>query len=67
MTDWLRTSIVIICLLSSAAAHGQSAPVLNMGFSGAGIGSDLLKLIERNGLWRKHGVEVERFIFRAAR
>ena len=58
MTDWLRTSIVIICLLISAAAHGQSAPVLNMGFSGAGIGSDLLKLIERNGLWKKQAVEV---------
>ena len=29
-----------------------------MGFSGAGIGSDLLKVIERNGLWRKHGIDV---------
>jgi NitT/TauT family transport system substrate-binding protein len=30
-----------------------------MGYSGAGIGSDLLKVIERNGLWRKHGLDVK--------
>jgi len=58
VTKQLRASMAIFCLLISAAAHGQSAPVLNMGFSGAGIGSDLLKLIERNGLWRKQAVEV---------
>ena len=29
-----------------------------MGYSGAGIGSDLLKVIDRTGLWRKHGVDV---------
>jgi len=30
-----------------------------MGYSGAGIGSDLLKVIDRNGLWRKHGLDVK--------
>jgi ABC-type nitrate/sulfonate/bicarbonate transport system substrate-binding protein len=30
-----------------------------MGYSGAGIGSDLLKVIDRAGLWRKHGVDVK--------
>src|SRR5690242_19370163 len=29
-----------------------------MGYSGAGIGSDLLKVIDRSGLWRKHGLDV---------
>jgi NitT/TauT family transport system substrate-binding protein len=29
-----------------------------MGYSGAGIGADLLKVIERANLWRKHGVDV---------
>ena len=36
----------------------QNLPLINMGYSGAGIGSDLLKVIERTGLWRKHGVDV---------
>jgi NitT/TauT family transport system substrate-binding protein len=30
-----------------------------MGYSGAGIGADLLKVIDRAGLWRKHGIEVK--------
>src|ERR1051325_10392760 len=29
-----------------------------MGYSGAGIGSDLLKVIDRSGLWRKHSLDV---------
>lgn len=45
-------------LLSAVIAHGQNLPVLNMGFSGAGIGSDLLKVIDRAGLWRKYGIDV---------
>ena len=36
----------------------RTVVILNMGFSGASIGSDLLKVIERNGLWRKHGIDV---------
>jgi NitT/TauT family transport system substrate-binding protein len=30
-----------------------------MGYSGAGIGSDLLKLIDKSGGWRKHGLDVK--------
>jgi NitT/TauT family transport system substrate-binding protein len=30
-----------------------------MGYSGAGIGSDLLKVIDRSGLWRKQGLDVK--------
>ena len=29
-----------------------------MGFSGSGIGADLLKVTESANLWRKHGVDV---------
>lgn len=36
----------------------QAQPILKLGYSGAGIGSDLLKVVERSGLWRKHGVDV---------
>ena len=47
-----------LVLAALAPASAQNFPQLNMGYSGAGIGSDLLKVIERAGLWRKHGVEV---------
>ena len=45
-------------LAGATLANGQSLPLLNMGYSGAGIGSDLLKVIDRAGLWRKHGIDV---------
>src|SRR6476660_1725130 len=54
----LRFAAVTILWSSPLAASAQSVPLLNMGFSGAGIGSDLLKVIERNALWRKHGIDV---------
>jgi len=41
------------------AAAAQNLPLVNMGYSGAGMGSDLLKVIERSGLWRKHGIDVK--------
>jgi NitT/TauT family transport system substrate-binding protein len=44
--------------LGASSVLAQNMPTLNMGFSGAGIGSDLLKVIGRNGLWRKHGIDV---------
>ena len=45
-------------LIGNAQVCAQSLPMLNMGYSGAGIGSDLLKVIDRSGLWRKHGLDV---------
>jgi len=51
--------IVVWILTSTGSVTAQSLPVLNMGYSGAGIGSDLLKVIDRAGLWRKHGLEVK--------
>jgi ABC-type nitrate/sulfonate/bicarbonate transport system substrate-binding protein len=59
MKKWLNIMSLTVCLVLGAAfAHGQNSPTLNMGFSGAGIGSDLLKVIDRNRLWRKHGIDV---------
>ena len=49
---------IFVLWLSPTIAFGQTLSILNMGYSGAGIGSDLLKVIERAGLWRKHGVDV---------
>jgi NitT/TauT family transport system substrate-binding protein len=44
-------------LVSSELAFAAE-PVLRLGYSGAGIGSDLLKVIERARLWQKHGLDV---------
>ena len=59
MTVRTRLSIALLGLfLAAGNARAQSLPVFNLGYSGAGIGSDLLKVIDRTGLWRKHGVDV---------
>ena len=55
----LKTAAVLaLLLMSGSPVCAQSLPTLNMGYSGAGIGSDLLKVIDRSGLWRKHGLDV---------
>lgn len=54
--NWLF--VMVLSWLWPAWAPGQNLPLVNMGYSGAGIGSDLLKVIDRTGLWRKHGVDV---------
>lgn len=53
--------MLAIAMLSlvPAFAMAQNLPLVNMGYSAAGIGSDLLKVIDRTGLWRKHGVDVK--------
>jgi len=48
-----------LLFLRAMTAGAQNASVLNMGYSGAGIGSDLLKVIDRSGLWRKYGLDVK--------
>ena len=52
------TAVALLILQGATPAGGQNLPLLNMGFSGAGIGADLLKVIDRSALWRKHGLEV---------
>ena len=58
MIAWRRI-VGAVALLWPMAVAAQSVPSLNMGYSGAGIGSDLLKVVERNNLWRKHGLDVK--------
>jgi ABC-type nitrate/sulfonate/bicarbonate transport system substrate-binding protein len=59
MKKHLWLFLLMTCLwVSASGVHAQGLPVLNMGYSGAGIGSDLLKVVERAGLWRKHGIDV---------
>ena len=60
MMQWRKKCAAMAVLwLWPLAAGAQSLPLFNMGYSGAGIGSDLLKLIDRTGLWRKHGIDVK--------
>lgn len=59
MAKKIGAALITVLLLESFVAAGVFAqPVLKLGWSGAGIGSDLLKLIDRSSLWRKHGVDV---------
>ena len=50
MKKWLIKLSAALLLWSSTAASAQNFPILNRGFNGASIGSDLLKVIEHNGL-----------------
>jgi len=59
MNRFLTACAAALLLWSSpVSGSAQSFPIFNMGYSGAGIGSDLLKVIDRAGLWRKHGIDV---------
>lgn len=59
MSHWIKLIIVFLwSFIGPAIAGAQTLPILNMGFSGGGVGSDMLKVIERANLWRKHGVDV---------
>jgi len=59
MNRYSRSLLAILLIwLSPVLVAAQNLPLVNMGYSGAGIGSDLLKVIDRTGLWRKHGVDV---------
>lgn len=47
--------------LTAASAHGQT--VVSLGHSGAGVSTDLRRLIEKSGLWQKRGLEVRAIYF----
>ncbi len=52
--------MVLLAILLVCAAPGLAAdPVLKLGWSGSGVGADLLKLAARSNVWRKHGLEVQ--------
>lgn len=59
MSHWIKVIAILLGFFNAPnMAATQNLPVLNMGFSGGGVGSDMLKVIERANLWRKHGVDV---------
>ncbi len=56
-----KSGLFLAAALLWASLAGPSfgaEPVVKLGWSGAGIGADMLKLIRRAGLWQKHGVDV---------
>src|SRR4029453_625241 len=55
ITAWV---VIALLLIWPGLSTAQTLPVLNLGFSGSGIGADLLNVTERANLWRKHGVDV---------
>ena len=50
---------IVFFWLWPVLAAAQTVPLVNLGYSGAGIGSDLLKVIDRSGLWRRNGIDVK--------
>jgi hypothetical protein len=59
MTKRCKAWVVIaLFLIWPGISIAQNLSVLNLGFSGGGVGSDLLKVTERANLWRKHGLDV---------
>ncbi|HTM08609.1 MAG TPA: ABC transporter substrate-binding protein [Verrucomicrobiae bacterium] len=51
---------LIAALIFSMFAQVVAAadPILKLGWSGSGVGADLLKLAGRSGVWHKHGLDV---------
>jgi NitT/TauT family transport system substrate-binding protein len=51
---------LIAALIFSMFAQVVAAadPILKLGWSGSGVGADLLKLAARSGVWHKHGLDV---------
>jgi NitT/TauT family transport system substrate-binding protein len=53
----LAVAVLLWAALGVPCAQAQT--VLRLGYSGSGVGTDLLKVIERSALWRKHGLDVK--------
>jgi ABC-type nitrate/sulfonate/bicarbonate transport system substrate-binding protein len=59
------TAILVLSLsllLISFPAYAQSNPIL-LGYSGSGISTDLRRVIERERIWEKHGVNIKSIYF----
>jgi len=59
MSQRFCLALSVTLVLWTGIAFAQSLPSYNLGYSGAGIGADLLKVIDRNGLWRKNGIDIK--------
>src|SRR4249919_1014065 len=54
--------VVFSAALQAGIALGQSNSIV-MGYSGSGITSDLRRVIEKEKLWDKHGINVKAIYF----
>src|SRR3954471_5028401 len=57
MTKNLAIAVALVFALFGPVFAAE--PILKLGWSGSGIGADLLKLAGRANLWRKHGLDVQ--------
>jgi NitT/TauT family transport system substrate-binding protein len=58
MKNGLPALAAAVSLLTAVAVFAAE-PTLKLGWSGSGIGADLLKLAGRSAVWRKHGLNVQ--------
>lgn len=62
----VRTALLAIAVLLSAwtiAARAQTPTTVSLGYSGSGISTDLLGVIERSRLWTRRGLDVRPVYF----
>ena len=56
----MKRILVVLAAVTLLAVPATAAePVLKLGWSGSGVGADLLKLAARTNVWRKHGLIVQ--------
>jgi ABC-type nitrate/sulfonate/bicarbonate transport system substrate-binding protein len=62
----VRTALLAIAVLLSAwtiAARAQTPTIVSLGYSGSGISTDLLGVIEKSKLWTRRGLDVRPVYF----
>jgi NitT/TauT family transport system substrate-binding protein len=65
MISLTARTLLVTLLLWSVTAHGADSqlPLFRLGYSGAGIAQNLTYVIDKSGLWSKHGIEVRSIYF----
>jgi NitT/TauT family transport system substrate-binding protein len=66
----LRSVLLCVAVLFSAWAQpvrAQTPAVVNLGYSGNGISTDLMVLIQKSGLWTRRGLDVRPVYFNSGR
>lgn len=58
-----RFFFVLLALYSASAATAAYGQSMTMGYSGSGITTDLRRVIEKEKLWEKHGLNVKSIYF----
>src|ERR1051326_3166445 len=63
---FLRPALLCLAVffsVSPAPARAQTPTVVNLGYSGNGISTDLMVLIQKSGLWSRRGLDVRPVYF----